>query len=262
MVKQPSQYDIDSGITHCKAREAEECFFDQQQPWAGKFSAYRKRFGTKNLQAALSNRLATLSSQALPTIRDRIRKQLHELEARLATIPRPPTQGATGIVRDKLKDFTRDVRKEMRSKVATDSWRVTWDRLRKDLDISLQSLAPRLNLKGDLDRSSFKIDGPNTIDLCSEDEDSPCRPSSLPLTPQKRKIGPATPPQAFPGLTNAGAGSVTKKPKIEPSNDAVRYTLDGIRVRLYEMSSAKLAHQVNPKAIENLVSFLDTIQAP
>ncbi len=127
-----------------------------------------------------------MSLRALPTIEEKIEKQLRSINAELDTIPRPPTQGVTGIVRDLLKGFTGTVRKEMRSKVGPDNWRNIWDRLRTDLDKELQSLSPRLHVPGALDRDSFHNEGPEMIDLCSDDEGSIQAPALL-ATPQKRK---------------------------------------------------------------------------
>lgn len=59
VTKQPSQASLSYDTNyHANARAAEEEFFDIEEPWAGEWSRFRNRCGTKNLQHALSQKFA------------------------------------------------------------------------------------------------------------------------------------------------------------------------------------------------------------
>ena len=58
VTKQPDQTQLDEGIAHQKARVLESEFFKTQEPWATEFSSFADRFGTRQLQVALSQQLA------------------------------------------------------------------------------------------------------------------------------------------------------------------------------------------------------------
>src|SRR6516162_5924101 len=58
VTKQPSQSALDTGLRdHLRAREEEELFFATEEPWATDFAMHQHRFGTRNLQEALSTML-------------------------------------------------------------------------------------------------------------------------------------------------------------------------------------------------------------
>lgn len=255
VVKQPSQEAIDRNISHHDARVEEEGFFDQQQPWANNnFAVHRNRFGTRNLQAALSDKLAALSLQSLPETKHEIDQRLSQIDSELAKIPKPPVQDVIGIVRDLLSEFTTNVSKEMLRKGTNNHWRLTWDLIRQDFAERLEAKRPKLQIEGSHDRPSLQSNIPEAIDLISEDSDDPAQSSSLPITPHKRKLGRLSPmtPTGTSSTSNNGTPHLSKKPRIEISEDAIRYNLDQTRARLYQMSSAKFSLQVNPKAVERL----------
>lgn len=60
VVKQPIQRDLDRGITHEQARLAEDQFFQSNPDWTRRFRNFEDRLGTRKLQVALSQKLATL----------------------------------------------------------------------------------------------------------------------------------------------------------------------------------------------------------
>ncbi|KAF2472329.1 P-loop containing nucleoside triphosphate hydrolase protein [Lindgomyces ingoldianus] len=266
VVKQPSQEALEKKITHSEARREEEMFFDQTDPWATNLHTHRERFGTLNLQTALSKKLAALSLQALPKSRAVISEQLETVEQGLARIPKPQTRDVVGLVHEALRSFTENIRKEMLRDYARNAWRLTWDQLRKDFAKKLNDLRPRMVLSAALDSEVLKPKRPECIDLCeSDDDDTTSRALALPVTPQKRKLDHAsTPSRGIPSKPQAngsnpspgsanGAAPAVEKQKHAMKKFAIRYNLNETRDRLYEMSSAKLHRQVNPKAVEFLM---------
>jgi hypothetical protein len=257
VVKQPSQNEIEVGITHHEARVAEEKFFTEEQPWAGELAAHRERFGTRNLQATLSRLLAGLSTQALPKIWKQISEKLAAVESELAEIPKAPTHNAIGEVHNAIRDFTDQLKQELRREENCQDWRVVWDNLREQFTEKLLGLRPTLNKEGVEDKTIFN-QAPETIDLCSDDEHTPAQVPYFPTTPQKRKHEQTS--LANPSRSSSAAmqGQRAKKPKKGIDPRARCYGLDSMRLRLYEGSYAKLAHHVNPKALEKLM--LESLQ--
>ena len=96
-------------MTRARAREAEEAFLDEKVLSAAEFPVYRDQFGTRNLQAVLSRKLAGLSLEALPTTRATINNQLQGTKGKLAAMPRPPIYGVIHKVRSFLTNLTNTV---------------------------------------------------------------------------------------------------------------------------------------------------------
>jgi hypothetical protein len=251
-VKQPSQNEIEFGITHHEARVAEEKFFTEEQPWVGELASHRERFGTRNLQATLSRLLAGLSTQALPKIWKQISDQLAAVESELAEIPKAPTHNAIGEVHNAIRDFTDQLKKELCREETCQDWRKVWDNIRTQFSEKLLGLRPTLNQEGVEDRTVFK-QAPETIDLCSGDEDTPAQATYLPTTPQKRKHEQTSLANPSRSSSTAATRQRVKKPKKDVDPRARCYGLDDMRLRLYEGSYAKLAHHVNPQALEKLM---------
>ncbi|KAF2713739.1 P-loop containing nucleoside triphosphate hydrolase protein [Pleomassaria siparia CBS 279.74] len=254
VVKQPSETDLNTGMTHSQAREAEERFFnDESLPWASQLAMYRNRFGTRNLQAELSKLLAGLSTQAIPKIWDEINKKLTQVDAQLADIPQTPIHNVVGIVHNVLREFTDVLEKELRREEGCQRWRPTWDTLRKGFEKKLHGLRPTLNPEGLLDKSLFED---RVVDLCSDDEESQSHLNALPVTPLKRKLEASsftTPTRNSSVAPTPGSHRRQKKTKLRADHRALSFGLDDTRERLLEGSYAKLAQHVNPKILEKLM---------
>lgn len=65
VTKNCTQEELDDQMSHSEARKQEEDFF-ARVPWCSNFSDYADRFGTKNLQSALSHRLVEHIEAELP----------------------------------------------------------------------------------------------------------------------------------------------------------------------------------------------------
>lgn len=57
VVKNPGQGSLDQGIDHSQARAEEAEYFTGNEPWRSELSTYSERFGTAQLQTALSQKL-------------------------------------------------------------------------------------------------------------------------------------------------------------------------------------------------------------
>lgn len=57
VVKNPGQGSLDQGIDHAQARAEEADFFAETEPWEVELMSYKERFGTAQLQTALSQKL-------------------------------------------------------------------------------------------------------------------------------------------------------------------------------------------------------------
>jgi GTPase SAR1 family protein len=248
VVKQPDQKALDREITHQEARDMEEDFFGRE-PWSSSsaLSHHRGRFGTLNLQKALSDKLAALSSNAIPQIWDEINTQLASINTELAQIPAPPIHNVIGLVFERLQVFTSLVSREMERDGVNNSWKLTWDRVRVSFAEGLQSLKPRLKLEGTQDRLSLSGTGrdPATaIDLSSDEDDEP-QPARTPVTPKKRKLEDTS----FEATPKSDPHT-PRKPRAD--DRAVRYDLDEMRSKLREMTSAVLDNHVDPKGLATL----------
>ncbi|KAF2728408.1 P-loop containing nucleoside triphosphate hydrolase protein [Polyplosphaeria fusca] len=248
VVKQPDQSSLDRAISHTEARTQEMAFFDQNQPWSTDLRIYQEKFGTLNLQVALSKKLVAMSLGALPLARARISDMLAGIEDTLTSIPPPPTRDVTGVVNDALRFFTETLRKEMLGEKNANTWRLKWDELRKEFTKQLQDLRPRVAIRGKQDQLLSRTnDGLEMIDLVTSDEEE----QRAPITPSKRKQPSST--LTTPSKGTATPSSSTNRPPKKPKFDTEQYDLDQLHERLYRMSSAKLAHAVNPDAIEVLM---------
>jgi hypothetical protein len=103
VVKQPSQQDLKKGMSHADARTQEEAFF-QSEFWTSRFQGFKDRLGTSNLQQVLSQKLAFLILQCLPTITEKVHHRLAEINEELKTLPDPPAN-ALHCVNKVLADF-------------------------------------------------------------------------------------------------------------------------------------------------------------
>jgi len=73
--KQPSQQELDNGITYAQARANEEYFFDNAEPWTALNPVHQKRLGTKTLTAYLSDQLWRIISRQYVPLADSLPSQ-------------------------------------------------------------------------------------------------------------------------------------------------------------------------------------------
>lgn len=124
VVKQPSQQDLNSGITHAEARQKESEFFESEG-WKNRFAGFQDRLGTGRLRDVLSGKLAALSLDCLPSVAQRVEIRLRELNDELKRLPDPPAN-AFHVVTTAVSDFANQMRIKLDSERPNDltkSWK-------------------------------------------------------------------------------------------------------------------------------------------
>ncbi|OCK79986.1 hypothetical protein K432DRAFT_393431 [Lepidopterella palustris CBS 459.81] len=260
VTKQPAQSDLDRGIDHVDARRMEMEFFESNEPWATEFAEFRPRFGTRNLQDFLSQKLTAQILATLPLIRDRVKLQLDQIDAEIKYLPEPPTHNALGIVLELLQYFTDHVQKAMEGQYPYNEWRLVWKGLRQTFYQKLEDLKPTLRVSGKLDRlflattnaSPSKDTDPITIDS-DEEFGTPCPvPASTPS--KKRKMeGPETPSQTPVPPTAIKSQNFNKGPAVRKNQLAKTFMLDEIKKTLDDISTSDIPGEVDPKALDYLI---------
>lgn len=264
VVKNPSQEDLDRGITNQQARRMEQEFFDANQPWnTAAFNPFFDRFGSAALSGYLSEELARKMIAATPEIQTKIQLTLENTEAVLKTIPEPPTPNdAIRTILDLIHRFAESVRKEMEAEFPCKDWRNKWkqtqDRFKHDLD----GMKPLLKSMGRLDIALCQSLQPgSTIDDCivvdSDDEGIAMpAPPKAPLN-KKRKIEASPAGGSESGAIKTRNHRHSAVPTIEkhkePGDLRKEFQLDEMSVHLKEHSLAKVHDVLQPKVIDALI---------
>jgi len=276
VVKNPSQDDIDRGLTHRDARMEERQFFERTEPWATTFRDYQVRFGTKALQKSLSETLAGQMGRSLPIIRGQAHVRLNQIDTELEKLPEPPIHNATRIISDMLLSFSNHVRREMEAEYPCRIWRNNWEKLHKNFYRCLLSMKPTMVLVGALDKGIYdtampgkSVDDAYVIESEDEDQDTPM--SDSPETPtKKRKVeSPSSSMRPPPSRHQTPARATPtpiqdtpiRGPNFKPTNpDANSYAvlrkqfrLDAIADELQEKSKSRLPDQLDPKVIDDMI---------
>lgn len=106
VTKQPSQKQLDDGITYREARVEEVEYFARQAPWSTpSFVGYAERCGTEKLRTYLSQQLAFKIHESLPGIFSLLNERLLTLGNELEQYPDPP-ENAQGQILDALNHYT------------------------------------------------------------------------------------------------------------------------------------------------------------
>jgi hypothetical protein len=197
VVRNLDQNQLKERLTHAQARLLEREFFEKAEPFATAFRKHESRFGTWNLQAFLSGKLAEEIMKKLPIIEDEINLRIHEIEEDLKQYPEPPTQNASRTIFDVVLDFTQKVRLEMEGEHPCDTWRNNWKGLKKSLYDSLLTLKPTMMTSGSLDEGIYhaslsrgaSADDCIVLESDEDDHDSSgdVRMSNTPETPTKKR---------------------------------------------------------------------------
>ncbi|KAG0158175.1 hypothetical protein PDIDSM_5688 [Penicillium digitatum] len=78
-------------VSHAQARMEEERFFGSSL-WTGDLAVFKERFGTRQLQTALSDLLMRQILRSLPSIIAQIDEKSKYIDDELQTLPNPPTE--------------------------------------------------------------------------------------------------------------------------------------------------------------------------
>ncbi|KAL8720623.1 MAG: hypothetical protein Q9181_007883 [Wetmoreana brouardii] len=100
----------DPNVNHVVARQEEDIFFAENEPWSHALSLHHDRFGTLKLQGVLSKRLTAQIKSSLPQITERVQSKSSEITARLKELPEPPKGNPSLKVLEKIMVFEHELR--------------------------------------------------------------------------------------------------------------------------------------------------------
>ncbi|KAF1962691.1 P-loop containing nucleoside triphosphate hydrolase protein [Byssothecium circinans] len=264
VVKNPPQDDINRGVSHRHARAQEQQFFSTNEPWTTTdFQAYQSRFGSANLQRALSTKLTYQIKDLLPIILEQVKSRLDKVNSELSQLPEPPASAfsSTRIISDILLAFSNDVGVAMRGKYPQHTWGNTWKALCDQYLDALLSMKPAIKKFGQLDAGIFKSSefagksvGTSIAVDSDDDEDMGVSRSDSPKTPsKKRKVedsgGPTSRFQT-PSRT-------PRQPTFAaiPNQPGVRkvFDLDDFAAHLRNVSVSTIPHDTDSSVINDLI---------
>jgi hypothetical protein len=145
VVKQPSQAELNNGITNTQARKSEAEYFKSDQ-WANRFGDINitDRLGTRNLQRDLSHKLAHLILEVMPSLEMQVTRKLAEVEDELAELPDPP-QNALQAVTQAVVDFTQNLNAKITA-IEPNDLSEAWKRISSDFRKSITGQRPTVVL--------------------------------------------------------------------------------------------------------------------
>ncbi|KAF2397000.1 P-loop containing nucleoside triphosphate hydrolase protein [Trichodelitschia bisporula] len=247
-VKQPTQAELERGISHAEARDLEMKFFESPQ-WTSCFRGAGDRVGTGKLQMVLSEKLAQLILNSLPGVTEKVQSKLGAIEAELAHLPDPPPN-AVGEVHDTLRVFCDHITECLDGSHQPNELWSTWKSIKKDFANGITALTPAL-----LVNTATAVMGP---------------PSSVTSTPRRnrtvvvrRDVEPinllfdsemSAPSPAKRRGQGPGGGNADKSTKEYRR----RFPLTEIKDVLDSYCASGLPNQVEPKAKDALI--LSTLQ--
>ncbi|KAF9888697.1 hypothetical protein FE257_008455 [Aspergillus nanangensis] len=173
----------DPSISHALARHEEAAFF-ATPPWNTMVS-YRNRFGTRQLQGALSNLLLDQIQGCLPRIIEQIDKKAARIETELKTLPDPPSANVQYILCRSLHHLQASIRAHFDGGSAEYPLQKIWGHMASDFNRALVKTRPTVQMLTDSDLSTY---------IKNDNGDSDCEMTSVsPARPVKRKTPGATP---------------------------------------------------------------------
>lgn len=258
VVKQPSQQDLKSGVTHTEAR-AQEAEFFKSEGWTSRFAGFEERLGTERLQEVLSEKLASLILETLPTIAERVGNRLTEINEELKTLPDPPAN-ALHVVNKALGDFTHQLRIKIDGDKPNELTR-SWKQARKTfVDDIVISQRPTLLVNESLyNPSASTPNSPALTPKAVKKQPDVITPSKRIRTTQYITLDDsdeeiATSPPKRAKTTNS---ALRRPPPLSDRGSAigfkVRFRLDEIRNVLDEHNASGLPGSIEPKAVDRLI---------
>ncbi|KAF1993847.1 P-loop containing nucleoside triphosphate hydrolase protein [Amniculicola lignicola CBS 123094] len=258
VVKNPTQDELDGGLSHIEARAQEREYFQTKDPWALELALYQDRFGTASLQKYLSDELGARTLSSLPTIRAQINQRLEEVNAELRGLPEPPTHNAVHEVCNVLQSFTIRIRQEIEGDLGENKWVNLWEDLKTNFESWLTTMRPGARLgpcqrdRGLYSTSTVGASIDNSIVVDSDNEGilAPETPSKkrklegVPDSPMKHREEQAGPSSTAPAA-NASDRSFADLKQL--------YQLDEFAERIRRASKNRIPDQLHPKVLDMLI---------
>ncbi|KAL2354881.1 Dynamin family protein [Cryomyces antarcticus] len=260
VTRQPAQPDLEEGITHTQARLLEREFFEVVEPWSKTFSQFKSRFGTLNLQTALSRKLTQQIRANLPNINSQVARKLAQIEHELADLPDPPAANSLQIVLEALNRFNNIVERHIEGAHPYNDFRHQWRALAQEFVQNVIQMRPTLIVRTPSDltpqpvtfgstTSPTKRESQETISILSDSEGELPTPSRKWSVPAKKRKLDATPNEASPQKFTTPQHRHTTKP---PVGLARTFRLEGVRDTLEKVCTSDIPGEVDPKAVDHL----------
>jgi hypothetical protein len=259
VTRQPSQTELQEGITHAEAREIERQFFESPL-WTSRFPGFEERLGTLKLQQFLSDLLAQLIVKSLPEIRARVIQKIAEIDHKLGQLPDPP-QNALQVVTTILSAFTNKLQQFLEGGFASNSLWKAWKSIKKDFRKAIEDQRPSLLVHQQdtyTGQSKFAKKTPQKVNLpakrnnegvinISDDETS----TAVPETPTKKHKGRN-------GQVTPSTARTTPMPIRIPEMSDVnhlrkRFSLSEIRSQLEDFSASGIPGGIDPRAVDQMI---------
>lgn len=226
----------DPRVEHSEAR-AEEVQFFSSGPWSTDLYDYRHRFGTRNLQAALSYLLLEQIKGCLPRITSQIDEKASRIDAELKTLPDPPSENVQYILASTLNRLKDEIRSEIDGGLPEYPLQRFWRHIAEDFERSLRYTRPTVILVSNADNVVFKVEGGDSSD---------CEVTSVRTTVKRKSPGDSAPAVAQPKKRY----STEHFDKF--NGPAKCFTWEEIREINADSYRVGLPDQTDPRAIENM----------
>jgi GTPase SAR1 family protein len=228
----------DPAVEHSVARQEEEEFFNAAS-WSTDFAPYQDRFGTRNLQTALSKLLFQQIQGCLPVIVDKINEKAAHIDNELSTLPAPPSANVPYILCGKLHTLKDRIRCQIEGGSREYPLQKLWTNIAEDFKRSLTKTRPTVRLLSESDKESISH---------GRNDDSDCELTEINQPTKKLKLdGYESSPRGRP--TKQSTGYLT--PHFDRfTSSAKEFSWEEIRDINRESASAGIPQQINPKAID------------
>lgn len=206
VTKQPSQKELQQGITHQQARQREADFF-AAGPWIEELASHRDRLGTVALQDALSRLLTGHIRRELPGIEARVRQRLDEIDRKLATFPVQDAAPTIAIIQE-IEKLKTSIMSQLNADQSS-AFRTNMRQICRELKQKLKDCKPQAVFKtpGYVSKSISLLD-------TSEEDGSP----SKKVKPNAREWS-ATPNGTPAPIPGSGTGRTTELRRKIPANN-------------------------------------------
>lgn len=200
-------------VDHAQARK-EELHFFSRPPWTTELNEFSDRFGTCNLQGALSKLLLSQIENSLPSIVDQINSRLHGVDAELATLPDPPTANIPFILCDKLHFYSTNIKSHLDGGLRDYPFQKQWGQIAADFQKYITDSRPTLKLREESPNwrnSTFPGSGDPDLEI-THTQPSPSKrkaPTNGETEFKRIKILASPAPSARPGNGNTKADFAT-----------------------------------------------------
>lgn len=240
----------DPDVSHSQARQEEEEFFADPF-WAGQ-AHYQQRFGTHNLQTALSSLLREQILKCLPSIVRQIDEKATRIDTELSTLPGPPQEDYQYILVEKTTTLGLKLNLMFEGgtgpRSPTNKLQRDWNHIVMDFQQALAATRPTVRTGSESDNIFLapKYDQDADMIIVSS---SPRLKRKAPAT-EPNAPDNSTPQKAHVGRPNAPAYKTEVFQHWQ--GPAIRFSLERIQSIKEESRRAGIPNHIDPGALEAL----------